>query len=135
MRKLRVLIVDDNEAFLNASRDFVEEFCPAEVVACERCAEAAPARVGTLRPDVVLMDMVLPGINGMAGAARIKSLPHPPAVVLISLQSPAGYWLSEGALPIDGFVSKQEFCAQIPPILQALHDARCATASGEACGQ
>jgi DNA-binding NarL/FixJ family response regulator len=131
MRKLRVLIVDDNEVFLNAARDFVEEFCPAEVVACERSAEAALVLVDALRPDVVLVDMVLTGMNGMAAAARIKSRDNPPAVVLLSLQSPAGYWMSEGALPIDRFVSKQEFCAQIPAVLEALDNRGGATAETE----
>ena len=84
MAPVRVLIVDDQEPFRRAAAAVVELTEPFLVVGTvdsgERCLTAVPV----LRPDLVLMDLGLPGIDGMETARRLSALPHPPVVVLVS---------------------------------------------------
>ena len=116
----RVLLVDDNPAFLTAATRYLTDYCGAEVVGCASSGEEAIEMVGTLAPQIVLMDMVLGGISGLVAAERIKALPDAPAVVLVTLNSGIEYQNIVESLPIDGFVPKGEFAIQIPPLLAKL---------------
>lgn len=81
---LRVLIVDDHEGF-RAAAGRLARAAGLDVVgeACD--GEAALALAATLRPDVVLLDVQLPGIDGFDVAARLSGT----RVVLVSSASPA----------------------------------------------
>ena len=83
MRPRSVLIVDDHEAFRESARGVLvaEGF---EVVGTAPDGRAAIDALVDLDPDVVLLDVHLPGIDGFTVAAEIAALEHPPAVVLTS---------------------------------------------------
>lgn len=116
----RVLLVDDNPAFLTAATRYLVDYCGAEVVGCASSGEQAIEMVGTLAPQIVLMDMVMSGISGLVAAERIKARADAPAVVLVTLNTGIEYQNIVDTLPIDGFVSKAEFAIQIPPLLVKL---------------
>jgi DNA-binding NarL/FixJ family response regulator len=84
MAPVRVLIVDDQEPFRRAAATVVELTDPFVVVGTAESGESCLAAVPSLRPDLVLMDVGLPGIDGMETARRLSSLPTPPVVVLVS---------------------------------------------------
>ena len=73
-------------------------------------ADAAEAMVAVaaLRPEVVLLDVQLPDLDGFATAARIAALPDPPAVVLISSRDAATYGAQVGLAPARGFIEKRD---------------------------
>ena len=79
----RVLIVDDHAPFRARARALLEAD-GFEVVGEAADGEAAVAAAQRLRPDVVLLDVQLPGIDGFAVAERLAAEAEPPAVVLIS---------------------------------------------------
>jgi DNA-binding NarL/FixJ family response regulator len=81
---VRVLIVDDQEPFRTAATGVVEATEPFVVVGTSTSGEECLAAVAALRPDLVLMDVGLPGIDGVEAARRLTALPRPPAVVLVS---------------------------------------------------
>jgi CheY-like chemotaxis protein len=116
----RVLLVDDNPAFLAAATRYLVDYCGAEVVGCASSGEQAIEMVRTLAPQIVLMDMTMGGISGLVAAQRIKAHADAPAVVLVTLNSGIEYQKLVDTLPIDGFVSKAEFATQIPPLLEKL---------------
>ncbi len=82
----RVLIVDDHPSFRRLASQLV---AAAGYVVVGEAADAASAldEAERLRPDVVLLDVVLPDRSGFAVARELVSSAHRPRVVLISSRS------------------------------------------------
>lgn len=70
--------------------------------------EGALEAIAMLRPQVVLLDIQLPGIDGFDVAARLAGTADPPAVVLISSREAAAYGSRLGDTPSRGFIPKRE---------------------------
>jgi CheY-like chemotaxis protein len=81
---VRVLIVDDQEPFRRAIAAVVSETDGFVVVASTSSGEEALLAVSRLRPSLVLMDVNLPGIDGIEATRQITKEPDPPVVVLLS---------------------------------------------------
>ena len=81
---VRVLIVDDQEPFRLAARMVVELTDGFEVVGEAETGEDSVQMAGELRPDLVLMDVNLPGIDGLEATRRILASDEPPIVLLLS---------------------------------------------------
>jgi len=81
---VRVLVVDDQEPFRVAMRIVVEETDGFVVVGSAITGEEALAASAELAPDLVLMDVNLPGIDGIEATRRLVSGPGGPVVVLLS---------------------------------------------------
>jgi DNA-binding NarL/FixJ family response regulator len=97
-----LLIVDDHPGFRSAARQLLQQH-GYEVVGEVGDGESALDAVPTLRPDVVLLDVQLPGIDGFEVASR---LPEDVAVVMVSSRDAADFGrLVERA---DGFIPKHE---------------------------
>ena len=77
----RVLIVDDEPPARERLRRLLGELGDFEVAAEAGSGEQAVRLAGELRPDVVLLDVRMPGMNGLEAARHIALLPEPPAVV------------------------------------------------------
>ncbi len=80
---VRVLIVDDQEPFRMAARMVVEATEGFEVVGEAETGESSVDLARELSPDLVLMDVNLPGINGLEATRRILAELGEAAVVLL----------------------------------------------------
>jgi DNA-binding NarL/FixJ family response regulator len=101
-----VLIVDDHADFREAASTLLETegFI---VVGAAADGAAALAAAERLRPEVVLLDIQLPGLDGFAVAELLADTPEPPAVVLISSREAAAYGRRLEAAPVRGFIPKR----------------------------
>ena len=102
-----VLLVDDHEAFRESACALLE----AEgfsVVGQAADGMAAIAATERLRPQVVLLDIQLPDLDGFAVAERLTAVPEPPLVVLISSREAAAYGPRLPAAEARGFLTKRE---------------------------
>lgn len=81
---MRVLLVDDQAPFLRAMSAVVEETDGFEVVGEASSGEASIVAAAELFPDFVLMDVNLPGIDGLEATRRLKECPSSPVVLLLS---------------------------------------------------
>jgi two-component system response regulator NreC len=72
-QKIRVLIVDDHTVVRSGVRLLLEIEPDIEVVGEARDGHEAIALTGTLQPDVVLMDIAMPEMDGMAATRQIKA--------------------------------------------------------------
>lgn len=79
---IRVLVVDDHALHRDGTRHILEDYEDLEVVGDAETGEAALALVNQLQPDVVLLDIRLPGMNGIETARRISEH-HPDVRVLM----------------------------------------------------
>jgi DNA-binding NarL/FixJ family response regulator len=107
-----VLIVDDHEEFRTSARALLEAEGFAVVGEAADGVGAIEA-VATLRPTVVLLDVQLPGADGIAVAEGISAGPDPPAVVLISSRAAAAYGPRLGRTPARGFIAKSELSGAV----------------------
>ena len=102
-----VLIVDDHDGFRESARALLDAEGFA-VVGDAADGAAAIAAVARLRPDVVLLDVQLPDVDGFAVAERLAAGASPPRVVLISSREAAAYGPRIGAAPVYGFLARRE---------------------------
>jgi DNA-binding NarL/FixJ family response regulator len=101
----RVLVVDDHAGFRASVRELLAAG-PFEVVAEADDGPAALEAFGRVRPDVVLLDIALPGADGFAVAEALASQREPPAVVLVSTRDASDYGPRIDAAPVRGFLQK-----------------------------
>jgi DNA-binding NarL/FixJ family response regulator len=102
-----VLVVDDHAEFREAARALLE----AEgftVVGEAADGFEAIAEAQRLRPQIVLLDVQLPGLDGIEVAAQLADDPDPPAVVLISSRDASAYGPRLAAAHALGFISKRD---------------------------
>jgi DNA-binding NarL/FixJ family response regulator len=102
-----VLIVDDHPSFRSSAHMLLEAE-GFDVIGESPDGESALEAVTALRPDVVLLDVQLPGIDGFEVTRRLRANGDAPAVILVSSRDRGDYGaLAEesGAL---GFVAKGE---------------------------
>ena len=115
-----VLAVDDQPAFRRALRLLVGA-CRALVLAGEaESGEAAISRVADLDPDLVLMDVQMPGIGGIAAAREIKRLSRRTVVLLVSATHPDDL-APEAAGCADGLIWKGDLCPDALETIWAKH--------------
>jgi DNA-binding NarL/FixJ family response regulator len=91
MEDVRVLIVDDQTPFREASRMVVEMTDGFEVVGEAENGEQAVDMASALKPDLVLMDVQMPGIDGIEATRRITALGEPPYVLVMSTHESGSY--------------------------------------------
>ena len=84
MTLVRVLLVDDQAPFLRAMSAVVEETAGFEVVGEASSGEESILAAEVLLPDFVLMDVNLPGIDGLEATRRLRGRQSPPVVLLLS---------------------------------------------------
>jgi len=78
---MKLLIVDDEPPARDRLRRLLEELDDCEVVAEAGNGEEALSCCGELKPDVVLLDVRMPGLSGIQVARHIDTLEDPPAVI------------------------------------------------------
>jgi DNA-binding NarL/FixJ family response regulator len=111
-----VLIVDDHPSFRASARRLLE--CEGfDVIGEAPDGASALECVERLRPDVVLLDVQLPDINGFEVAARLTENGRSPAIVLTSSRDVDDLGLRAGRDGVRGFIPKSELSG---PALEAL---------------
>lgn len=102
-----VLIVDDHAGFRSWTRSLLET---EGFLVVGETADGASAVVAAqdLRPDVVMLDVMLPDASGFDVAQRLVTLTDPPLVVLISSREARDYGDAIGHSAALGFISKSE---------------------------
>ena len=87
MERIRVLIADDHPMVRSGVRALLESVPNIEVVGEAADGEEACARALALQPDLILMDLHMPGLNGIEATRRIlRDSPHIGVLVLTMLE-------------------------------------------------
>jgi CheY-like chemotaxis protein len=105
-----VLVVDDHPSFRRSARRLLEAAGFAVVDEAED-GTSALAAVRTWRPDVVLLDVLLPDTTGFDLAERLSSEPASPVVVLTSSRSAADFGSALSRSRARGFIAKRDLTA------------------------
>jgi DNA-binding NarL/FixJ family response regulator len=112
----RVLVADDHRAMLDSlvrllSRDF-------DVVATVTDGLAAVTEAEHLEPDLLVLDIAMPGLNGIAAAARLKEHGSKAKVVFVTNMRDREFVQESLALGDVGFVVKDHLVADLLPAVR-----------------
>ncbi len=124
VRVVRVLTVDDQVVFREAARDVISATAGFESVGDAGSGEEALAAVERLRPELVLLDVRMPGCGGIEAARRITAAHPETVVVLISIEGSEAFSEDARTSGAAALVRKQDFG---PALLRSIwEDARLA---------
>ncbi len=119
MHKLRVLVVDDNPLFLSAARNLLSELPEVGCAEYVNSGAAALTKATEFGPDLVLIDIMMPGINGLETMA-ILQFHAAPRIYAVTLHDTAEFRTAALKNGADGLISKTGFATAIPELLAAL---------------
>jgi DNA-binding NarL/FixJ family response regulator len=107
-----VLIVDDHAPFRAVARTLLQ------LESFEVMGEAADTRsamevVGRLRPNVVVLDIQLPDLDGFEVARRLAQAEDPPVIVLVSSRDSSAYRRRLADSPTRGFIPKSDLSGAV----------------------
>lgn len=124
--ELRVLLVDD-EALIRAGLRLVLDGNQGISIVGEASDGAEGVRLaGSLRPDVVLMDVRMPVLDGVAATAQVRALPDPPAVVVLTAFDTDEFVVGALRAGASGFLLKH---TPPPQLIDAIRQAAAGTMS------
>jgi len=116
----RVLIVDDSSEFRDVIRAWISARPGVELAATATNGQEAIDAVGSARPDLVLMDVMMPVMDGFEATRRIKARPGAPLVAILTLHDTDTIRHVAAEAGADGFVAKSELNQELPRLLERL---------------
>lgn len=117
MGKIRILLADDHEPILSqVSALLKDEF---EVVAAVNNGRDALREVQRLDPDVLVLDISMPVLDGLQAATRLKSMPVRTKVVFLTVHEDEDYIAAAFAAGASGYVIKSNVTTDL---VRAIHD-------------
>jgi DNA-binding NarL/FixJ family response regulator len=120
MLPIQVYLVDDNPEFLQAAAHFLSTDPGIEIVGQALSSRYALANLARLEPDLVLMDLAMPELDGVEATRHIKKRAHAPCVIILTLYDSPEYRNQARAAGADGFVAKSEFGERLLPLIYEL---------------
>src|SRR5262245_18030969 len=118
MASIKVLVVDDNVRFLESAVRFLATEPGIAVIGQACSGREAIDMVDVLGPDVVLMDVTMPGMSGIEAARRINAAA--PRVLTVSMHDSAAHRLTAKDAAVDGYVGEWEFAGSVVAALKAV---------------
>jgi len=118
---IKLLLVDDSSDFLRALSGYLATQPSLQVVGIAHSVEEALARARSgFRPDLVLMDINLPGTDGLSGTRRLKTELPGTAIIIVSLLDGQAYREAAQAYGADAFVSKATLNRDLLPTIRSV---------------
>jgi DNA-binding NarL/FixJ family response regulator len=118
MEKIRVLIADDHPAFREGLCRLLEDEKDLECVAKPSDGEEAVRLAKELQPDVAIIDVAMPKLNGIEAAKQIKAACPTIAILMVSAFSYESYMLASLRVGAAGYLLKS---APLRELINAIH--------------
>ena len=112
----RVLLVDDNQAILSRARAVLAPACL--VVGQAHAGEASLSAAASLRPDVIVLDISMPGMSGFEVAAELRKAGSTAAIVFLTVHDDAAFIEAAQASGVLGYVIKARLVSDLPPAVR-----------------
>lgn len=122
MKSVRVLLVDDNERFLKSIERYLASLPEMNIVSAGKATSGVEAirLSGELKPDLIIMDLAMPSMNGLKVTRLIKEAADAPRVIILTIHESDEYRRAAREAGADGFVTKAEFGEKLLPLVQSL---------------
>ena len=124
-KQLRILLADDHVTVRHGLKLLIDSQPDMKVVSEASDGQAALQRALELKPDVVVMDISMPGMNGLVATRQLKQLRPDAAIITLTRHSDDAYLQELLRAGVSGYVLKQSAPAEL---IQAI---RAAAAGGQ----
>jgi len=118
---LRLLIVDHSEIVSERLKAILSEVPMVETISQARDQQEARESVHKLNPDVVIVDIQMPGGGGINLIHEIKKVPKPPLLIVLTNQSSPQYRRKCMEARVDFFFDKSTEFDRVPELLKRLN--------------
>jgi len=118
MRVIRTLIVDDHADFRQRVKEFLASEPEIEVVGEAADGQEAILKARELQPDLVLMDVRMPGINGISATRQLKEEMPEVKVIMLSLFDIDEYRKAALDSGASGYVVKKNLVQELIPAIR-----------------
>ena len=116
----RILLVDDSRRFIESAERFFADELGVTVVGSALSGAEALDQVARLNPDLVLMDVAMPGMDGLEATQHIKARANAPLVIILTFYDTPKYRQAAHQAGADGFVPKADFGEKLLPLIFTL---------------
>ena len=120
MAKTRILIVDDHQVVIGGIKSTLSEFPELEVVAEALNGREAVRMVKSLKPDIVIMDISMPDLNGIDATLQIKKSHPKVRIIIFTMYSDREYVMDLLKAGISGYVLKEDPLSDLIQAIQAV---------------
>ena len=121
---MRVMIADDHEAVRRSLRAILVSWRGCKVIAEADTGDEAVRLAIIQRPEIAVLDVRMPVMNGIAAAARIAERSPDTLILMLSLSHEAQYIAGALAAGAHGYIGKDEAASQLVPALEAIRAGR-----------
>ncbi len=105
--KLKVLIADDHGVVRKGLRLLLEQYSEIEVVGEAANGREAVRHAAELAPDIVLMDVAMPLLNGIDAAEQIRKTENPAGIIMLTMHADESYVLRALNAGVKGYLLKE----------------------------
>lgn len=122
MTLIRVMVVDDHAVVREGIRHVLDDHATFEVVSEASSAAEAIARVGQARPDVIVLDISMPGGSGLGAVAELIERAPSAKVLMLSVHDDTEYVVESVHAGAHGYVRKDSTPAELRKAVSTLHE-------------
>jgi DNA-binding NarL/FixJ family response regulator len=119
-RSIRAVVLEESPMMLKTLSSILQERDDVQLIGSATDGYHAVRRVVELAPDLVLMDLHLPGMNGFEATRQIKARSRAPAVIVVTADDTPECRAAARAAGIDGFVGLQHLVTQLRTAIRKL---------------
>lgn len=113
MGRLKTLLVDDNAPFLVLARHLLGVYPELELIGEARDGHEAVQMAESLRPQLIIMDLAMPGMGGLQATRLIKAQDSPPLIIIASHYDDPAHREFVAQVGAEGFVNKQHYESEV----------------------
>jgi len=123
LSKIRVLLADDSVQMREYVRAFLSTNC-CEIVGAVADGQAAVIAAAQLQPDVVVLDLSMPVLNGIEAAKRILGSKSSPRIVFLTVEKDSDACCAALEAGACGYVLKPRLASDLIPAIELAKDGR-----------
>ena len=129
MRIIKVLIVDDNDRLIQTAKNILANERDIGVIGEARDGEEAIVKAKDLKPDIVLMDVRMPRMNGLAATRELKQIISEVKAIILTIYDMDEYREAAIANGACGFMSKKSMRNELTQTIRMVFESRNVQAS------
>ena len=119
-KKVKIILVDDSSIFLEGIKTFLSKTSDYEIVACFQTGIELLEEIGKYQIDLILMDIEMPGLNGIETARELNYLNPSLKIIAITLYQENVYIRQLIEAGFRGFISKNNITEKLHQVIEGV---------------